>query len=196
MAKKRAKRRFAWSKATYEESCLELKSRGLTQTLSVDPGIPCLVRGCRETPVSGDICYRPSKHANTQNNRIIGHKDCVDAICAKLDAESYISPIAKVTVSAPSKAAKSAQAKAAAHAPAKSPEARARVPKPKFQVTIQTSAIDALRSLSSSDLLKRIEVGLADTSLGKKAEQEAYERGYTDALAKIAVILQERGIDI
>lgn len=164
-----ATERFVWRTASKEEACLELRKRNVVRKITKDADILCVA--CGKKPKRGEFCYFPAfTVANT--NKIIGHKEHVDRECQAFTAQS------------------------AAHAPADRHVRTVAHKKPAYQSNIAPSPIDEYMSLPYSEIIKRIESGLAKSKVSVETAEQAYERGCRDTAAKLALMLQERGIQI
>lgn len=78
---------FNWSTCDNVAGAYELQRRSIIRTLRADSDIMCWAKNCGKRPKRGDQCYYPSRTTSTQNN-VIGHKTCIDRICAEHTAKS------------------------------------------------------------------------------------------------------------
>lgn len=159
----------------YVADIFELKNRDVKRRASKDDHIVCIARTCGKKPRKGDMRYMPSS-TTSNTNKIIGHVECIDRECAAYTAGNKT---AKTSIAAHSIATMVNSIKPA---------------RGKYEAAIPVAPIDALAALSSTELLTRIQNGIEAADVDDK--QKAYEQGFHDALAKVAALLQERGIDI
>jgi len=79
-----ANERFNWKASSNENCCFELHKRNVSRALYKDSQLRCLV--CMERPRNGETVYYPAKGLS-ENNKIIGHKDCVDRVYKQMIAK-------------------------------------------------------------------------------------------------------------
>lgn len=166
--------RYDWSRETKINNCIELQQRNICRTAQKDMSIICLV--CGRKPKHKEQVYQPLQGFDPKRgNIVLGHKDCIDRevaqAIAKIPAVAHSSTTVERSLTS-------------------------RVGKPRFQNAIAPSSSDELSALSSHELLERITGGLTSSTVTKEVKQELYEKGWHDALAKVAVVLKELGIEI
>lgn len=79
--------RFAWARVDNVTGAFELKKRNVRRTLTKDSNLQCWVRGCGKRCKRGEECYYPASGLSA-SNKIIGHVECVDRVCAEHTAKS------------------------------------------------------------------------------------------------------------